>query len=356
MKKYIGLEEMSNVNCASVLNVIRNCGEVSRKQITDITGLSWGGMTKIVNKLFENGYIEEDKSEKAVAHGRTPNVIRICKDKHYVIGLDINREGVIAHVMNLAGETIKEHISEFSATNKEQLLKSILDFVRDIVNEFKEKKILAIGMAMQGVLDAERGVSVKFPYCPDWDNVPLRDIMEEEFGIEVFMEHDPNCILYSSLYEEESDNILLLRMGSSVGMAVSINGEIIRGTGLLEVAHTVVVPNGKDCKCGQKGCLEAYVSSCFDNKEFMPQALPEIMDPLAIFMSNMVRIFNSDMIIITGRLARYHFEFSQELLNKFDQYCEGKVKVNFLEGTERAVHGAALIAVQGAIDKLKMGL
>ena len=356
MKKYIGLEEMSNVNCASVLNVIRNCGEVSRKQITDITGLSWGGMTKIVNRLFENGYIEEDKSEKAVGHGRTPNVIRICKDKHYVIGLDVNREGVIAHVMNLAGETVKEHISEISAVNKEQLLKSILDFVRDIVNEFKDKKILAIGMAMQGVLDAERGVSVKFPYCPDWNHVPLKDIMEEEFGIEVFLEHDPNCMLYSSLYEEESDNMLLLRMGGSVGMAASIGGEIIRGTGLLEVAHTVVVPGGKDCKCGQKGCLEAYVGSCFEHKEFRPQAIPDMLEPLSVFMSNMVRIFNSDMIIITGRLARHHAFYEKELLDQFYQYCEGKVKIKFLEGTERAVHGAALIAVQGAIDKLKMGL
>ena len=57
MKKYMDLEDMSKVNCSSVLNVIREAKEVSRKEISDITGLSWGGMTKIVNKLFEKGYI-----------------------------------------------------------------------------------------------------------------------------------------------------------------------------------------------------------------------------------------------------------------------------------------------------------
>ena len=61
MKKYIGLEDMSKVNCSNVLNVIREAKEISRKEISEITGLSWGGMTKIVNKLFEKGYIEEEK-------------------------------------------------------------------------------------------------------------------------------------------------------------------------------------------------------------------------------------------------------------------------------------------------------
>ena len=66
MKKYMDLEDMSKVNCSSVLNVIREAKEVSRKEISDITGLSWGGMTKIVNKLFEKGYIEEGMTNDMV--------------------------------------------------------------------------------------------------------------------------------------------------------------------------------------------------------------------------------------------------------------------------------------------------
>ena len=70
MKKYMGLEDMSKVNCSSVLNVIREAKEISRKEISDITGLSWGGMTKIVNKLFDHGYIVEDKIIKIMCRGR----------------------------------------------------------------------------------------------------------------------------------------------------------------------------------------------------------------------------------------------------------------------------------------------
>lgn len=353
MKKYIGLEEMSNVNCSSVLNVIGHYGEISRKEISDITGLSWGGMTKIVNKLFEKGYIVEDRSEKISGPGRIPKVISINKAQNFVIGLDINRMGLSAYVMNLAGEVLEEYSEEGSFDCRANLLNGILAFTEKIVEAYKEKNILAIGVAMQGLLDIEQGISIKFPHCPDWRNVPIRDILKEEFHTEVFVEHDPNCMLYSVMRGEE--NLLLFRIDSSIGMAVSVNGRIVRGNRLLEVAHQIVVPDGKMCRCGQKGCLEAYISPCFVNKQLQPAAVADMLQPLAVFISNMCRIFNSEKVILTGRLMRHKVFFEKVLLDKFYQYSnKEEVHVEFVEETNRAVHGAALIAVQGAIDQIKI--
>lgn len=355
MKKYIGLEEMSNVNCSSVLNVIRNCGEVSRRQITDITGLSWGGMTKIVNKLFEHGYIEEAKSEKVSGVKRTPNVIRVCRDKYFVIGLDINRVGFFAHVVNLAGEIVKEYMEERSFNNSEELLQAILDFTKILVDEFQEKKLMAIGVAMQGIVDTENGISIKFPHCLDWENVPIKEILENEFGITTFVEHDPNCMLYSSMHVEDSENMLLFRMDRSIGMAACVNGNILRGNGLLEVAHCIVVPQGKTCKCGQKGCLEAYVSPCIIKDGVDEQAINELVEPIAVFMSNMVRLFCSDTVILTGKLAKYHKVFEKELFKKFEQFCkEDRITIKFVDEAGLAVQGSTLIALQGAVEQLRI--
>lgn len=354
LKKYIGLEEMSNGNCASVLEVIRDCGEVSRKQISDITGLSWGGMTKIVNKLFEHGYIVEDKSEKTAGIGRIPNVIQINRHQNVVIGLDINRMGFRAYVMNLAGDILAEYAEEESYDKKETLLQAILRFTRQAVENYKEKKVLAIGVAMQGILDVEYGISMKFPRCQDWKNVPIKEILEQEFGIDVFVEHDPNCMLYSVMNEDESENIMLLRLDSSVGMAVSINGSILRGNGLLEVAHSIVVPEGKACRCGQNGCLETYVAACLVKGKLQEKALPEMITPMAIFMNNMVQMFHLEKIVLTGRLISYHSLFGNDLIEQFKKYCNKEVQVAFVEEAEHAVHGAALIAVQGALKELKL--
>jgi len=355
MKKYIGLEDMSNANCACVLDLIRHYGAISRKEIADITSLSWGGMTKIVNKLFESGYIVEDRGETQSGQGRIPNVIRLNKSKNFVIGLDVNRTGLSAYVMNLAGDVIKEYWEEGVFDAKGELLRTILSFLRMIMEEYREAHVLAIGVAMQGILDGESGVSVQFPHCPDWENVPIRDILKEEFGVEVFVEHDPNCSLYCEMCEQGKENILLMRIDSSIGMAASVGGRILKGNGLLEVAHQIVVPGGKLCRCGRHGCLEAYVAPCFVNEEMKLDAVKEMIPPLAVCMHNMCHLLKPEEIILTGKLMKYHSLFEKDLLELFYQYCGSThVSVRFVHEMNRAVYGAALIAAHGAIAQIRL--
>lgn len=355
MKKYIGLGDMSKVNCSSVLNVIREAKEISRKEISDITGLSWGGMTKIVNKLFEKGYIEEEKSTTATGAGRTPGVITICKEYNVVIGLDINREGLTGCVLNLAGDVLKEYSGKINYENKNELLKSIIAFTSLVVKENNKKNILAIGVAMQGIVDSKKGISIEFPGCVDWENIPIQEVLSNHFFYPVFVEHDPNCMLYSAVYHSQTENSILFRMDRSIGMAVTIDGKILEGNGLLEVAHSIVIPGGKKCKCGQNGCVESYLNPCLNNGELQEDAVEEMVKVMPILMHNMVRIFNASKIILTGKLIEYREKFESSLLEEFSAYCDlEKIKVEFMEETKRAVYGAAMIAIQGAIDSIEV--
>ena len=355
MKKYMGLEDMSKVNCSSVLNVIREAKEVSRKEISDITGLSWGGMTKIVNKLFEKGYIEEEKSTSSTGAGRTPGVITICKNYNVVIGLDINREGLAGCVLNLAGDVLEEYSAEASCETKEEWLESIISFTSRVVKENNKRNILAIGVAMQGIVDVERGVSVKFPGCMGWDNVDIKEILENLFHQPVFIEHDPNCMLYSAVYNNPMENSVLFRIDRSIGMAVTLDGNILRGNGVLEVAHMIANPDGKECECGKKGCVEAYLKDCFKDEELCMEALDEVTKVIAVLMYNMSQIFNASKLILAGKLIDYRDVFEEKLLEEFHKYSEAEqVKVEFLEETRKVVYGAAMIAVRGAIDQIEV--
>lgn len=355
MKKFIGLGDMSKVNCSSVLNVIREAKEISRKEISDETGLSWGGMTKIVNKLFEKGYIKEEKSTTTVGAGRTPGVITICKDYNVVIGLDINREGLVACVLNLAGDVIKEYSSEVKCETKEELLQSIISFTSVVVKEHNAMNILAIGVAMQGIVDADKGVSIEFPGCKDWKNVPIREILVNHFYYPVFVEHDPNCMLYSAIYNNPAENSVLFRIDRSIGMAVTIDGKILEGNGLLEVAHNIIVPGGRECECGKRGCVESYLRPCLIEEELQEDAVNEMVKVIPILMYNMAQVFNASKIILTGKLIGYRDKFEDKLLEEFYQYCSSeKIKVEFMEETKKVVYGAAMIAVRGAIDSIEV--
>lgn len=356
MKRYLGLEDMSNANCSNVLNIIREAGEISRKGISDESGLSWAGMTKIVNKLFENGFLEENKSTTiSGGAGRIPNVIKICKDRNVIIGLDINRQGFVGCVVNLAGEIQKEYFSEVEYFKKEELLDKILSFTANIVKKHSHQKILAIGVAMQGELDVEMGISMRFPYCEGWHNVPIKEILKNHFHYKVYVEHDPNCMLYSKIYKGPSENYILFRIDRSIGMAAYIDGRVLRGKGLLEIKNCIVVPEGKEGKSGKRGSLEAYVSDCIYNKQYNEKGMKELIPPLVDVMYNMSHVFNAKKIILTGELINYKEFFEKELREEFEKYIKEEEKeLIFMEETKKVVYGAALIAAQAAIDEIEV--
>ena len=355
MKMYMGLEGVGKISCTNVLNVIREKKEISRKEISSITGLSWATMTKIINKLFEKGYIEETKTDILAGVGQNSGLISICKESNVVIGLDVNREGLSGCVLNLAGDIMKEYKSEIACANKAELIQTIISFTSQVVKENNKRNILAIGVAMQGIVDAERGISNIFPGCDGWEHVPIREILVNHFQYPVYIEHDPNCMLYSAIYNNPKENCILFRIDRSIGMAAIIEGKILRGNGLLEVAHTICIPDGKECKCGRRGCAEAYLESCLVNKELQAKEIPSMVRAISVLMYNMSEVFNAEKIILAGELATFKNEFEEQILESFNALeKEGRVKVEFMEEVERVVYGAAMIAAQGVIEKIEV--
>ncbi|MDY5229589.1 MAG: ROK family transcriptional regulator [Eubacteriales bacterium] len=351
MKKYINIDDMVNVNCSNVLDIIQKNEPVSRKEITQLSGLSWGGMTKIVNKLLENGYITEKKAKSASASGRIPSVLRVNTEKNFVIGLDINKTGLNATVMDLTGKSLKSFSANVSAKTREGFIAEITAFVSEIFAVFGTNNIISIGVAMQGTVDCNQGISVRFPDIKDWSNVPIREILENRFNVKAFIEHDPDCLLYPHLDYRKAENTILLRIDKSIGMAVAIGGKVLKGIGILEIAHNTIVPNGKKCTCGATGCLEAYVYPCIEKGRINSEAINDLITPLCITIKNMTNIFNADRVILTGALMEYCNEFSGQITS-----CLKNLKctayVEFTNISDYAIRGAALIAINKTITSL----
>ena len=335
-------------NCSAVLDVIQKNKNISRKKITELTCLSWGGMTKIVNKLLEHEYITERKADPTSKSGRIPSIISINNNKNFVVGLDINKTGFNGTVMTLSGEILKKYSSSVKAKTKTEMLEEIISFTSGIFDDFPSGIIIAIGVAMQGIVDSKKGISVKFPGITNWEDVPLKKILEDNFKVNVFIEHDPDCLLYSHIETENSKNILLFRIDKSIGMAVSLNSKIIKGKGILEIAHNTVIPDGKKCSCGMKGCLEAYLPSPENQDDSN-----EFILPLSITIKNMVNIFNADKVILTGDSMSRLKVHENELLNNLTK-MNCNITISFSDSYEHAVIGAALIAIHKAIDSLEI--
>ena len=349
MKNYIDSYSMANANCSNILSFIRRHRSVSRKEITENIGLSWGGMTKIVNKLLENGYIIEEKTETKRSSGRTPSLLSVNTKRNFVIGLDINKIGLKATVLDLAGTTLKQFDESMISSDRDGVLSEIISFTKKIFDSFPKNSIISIGVAMQGIVEYKKGISVNFPVS-GWKDVPVKELLEKEFHVSVFLEHDPDCLLYPYMQQHTKENIILLRVDNSIGMAAAIGEKIIKGKGLLEIAHNIVIPNGKACHCGQKGCLEAYISGCIEDNKLHPERIDELSAALAIVLKNVTNIFNADHIILTGEWVceeLFHDKLSAELHRLG---CDAKLQFSTFSDT--AAKGAALIASTLSINSL----
>ena len=120
------------------------------------------------------------------------------------------------------------------------------------------------GMGAPGPLDLDRGVVIQAPNL-GWRGVPLRDMVAAALGCPVVLDNDANAAAYGEAWVgagRDAAVLLLATLGTGVGGGVVSAGRVFHGArGLaVELGHQVIVPEGRLCSCGKRGCLEAYFS------------------------------------------------------------------------------------------------
>lgn len=125
--------------------------------------------------------------------------------------------------------------------------------------------ITALGVSCGGPLDSQTGIVHAPPNLPHWDGVPLKALLEAEFGLPVWVKNDANA---TALAEHQwgagqgTRDMAFLTMGTGIGAGLILGGELYRGRHDLagEIGHATILPNGPPCLCGRRGCLETLSS------------------------------------------------------------------------------------------------
>lgn len=355
MKKFINQDDMKNENFIDVFNLIKELGTTTRKQIEAITKLSWGAVSNITARLIESGLVIEVKPDKTDGPGRTPSFLQVDGRKFCAIGLDVNLTGICAELVNIRNEFILSMRNQADFSSKEALLDGICSSVEKILGEAEESElsVIGIGIAMQGIVDAVKGVSVKLSQCKDWENVDLAAILKEKYRIPVWLEHDPNCILLAYSENSDASDAILLRIDRGIGMSLLLDGEIVGRMGMFEIGHTLA-PGGTLEDCASIRGMEKRFGKSFDELarlagkgESSALAIFEDMSKnLAEAIYNVQKLFNVPSIILCGEIMKYSSIFMDEIkaLNPEIEFSETDVS--------SASYGAALIAIEKAIRKL----
>ncbi len=183
-----------------------------------------------------------------------------------MLGLDIGGTKLAAGVVDPAGRVLSQ-VRIPTPTGWEQALRDLGTAARLALQRagMDAVDLAAVGVACGGPLDAAAGVVLSPPNLPGWDHVAVGPLLEDAFGRPTFVENDANAAAIASARWGTwagVEDLVYLTISTGVGAGVITGGQLLTGSdgNGAEVGHIVVSWQGRQCVCGQQGCLEAYVS------------------------------------------------------------------------------------------------
>lgn len=187
----------------------------------------------------------------------------------YLIGIDLGGTNVNVGVVDHAGTVITKHARPLEKPEtRSDVLEGIYRTTEETLSRagMKTDQIKALGIATPGTLDIEHGVVVSASNLPEWENVPLRELLRKRFGILTVLENDANAAAWGEYWTgagKEVSSMVMLTLGTGIGGGIIIDGKLWHGfkDSAAELGHITIDCRGRQCACGNIGCLEAYASA-----------------------------------------------------------------------------------------------
>jgi len=245
------------------------------------------------------------------------------------IGIDIGGTNIKGVLMNGNKVVVRKKISTKSKSNKKIILTQLFECINYLIK--KAGRIRGIGVGVAGPIDFKNKKILNPPNVTAFKNLHLGEMIKDKFGIETVIDNDVNYLTLAEVIlgvAKEKDFVIGLGLGTGVGGGIVLNEKIFHGANgsAGEIGHMVIFDNGRQCHCGSKGCLEAYV-----NEKGIRETTKEIfgkeIDSITLFemakkgnkkaikvwqitgqylgigLANLVNIMNPSIIVIGGGIA-----------------------------------------------------
>jgi glucokinase-like ROK family protein len=258
---------MRESNKALVLNFIRRERTISRTGIARRVRLSRSTVSAIVTELMDEGWLVESGTGKSQG-GRRPILLTFNYQAGYVLGIDVGATHLLALVTDLNARIISEVEQLFDVIAGPEIgLPAIVAIGHEALAQagIDVSRLVGICVGVPGPLDYARGTVIAPPIMPGWDEVPVRDRMQEIFGAPVYLDNDANLGAFGELHYgagQGVESLAYIKVATGIGYGIIIGGQIYHGqTGSAgEIGHVMIDEDGPPCKCGSYGCLEAMAS------------------------------------------------------------------------------------------------
>ncbi len=255
-------------NIARVLSEIRRQTDVARVDLARALDLSPATVTAVVASLLQDGLVEETHSTTNAGRGRPRVQLSLAPNARHVAGAKLNAGSLTVAILNFRGEVIGDAQSRFpgSTIDAEAMVRGLVETLDMALRNagMDMTALSAFGLGLPGFVDAETGQCHWSPVMTG-GAINIRALIRQHIACPVFVDNDANLAALAELWfghGRSEINFLVVTVEHGVGLGIVIDGQLYRGARGLgaEFGHIKVQIDGALCRCGQRGCLEAYVA------------------------------------------------------------------------------------------------
>ena len=281
-----------------VYNTLQKRGPLIKKDLVEKSGVGSSNCNRIIRMLLEERLIEECGQDIS-SGGRKPSFFDICKNRAFLLGIEMTRLTAGVVLANLKMQIMEERILE-RTPNLDWSGMKVLDIIFRYVAEILEKRnlsmqdILCIGVGVSGSIDHKTGLiaEINGKATLDWMGLNIRGEIQKKLGRPVYADLGANAVAVGEyLYGagQECNSLAVLGYASSLNSALISNGKLVRSETNCEntFAHTIINLSGKKCVCGNRGCLQMYAA--------IPVVVQEVLKRIALGEECNLEIGNFDM-------------------------------------------------------------
>lgn len=343
-----------------VFEHIRAAGLCARIDVANNLNVSPASVTAITTDLLDAGYLEEITTtarDGEPVRGRPPVSIGVRSISYFVGGIYLGDVRNTAIIVDFGGNVIGSASIDHKLAQRSP--ETLIDDAAKVLEEaladagLEKDTLSGIGLGMPGLIDTHSGMVVWSPLL-DRRGVNLRELAFERLQIHIDIDNDANIVTLAELWFGKAraiPNFVVVTIEHGIGMGIVINHKLYRGAlGLgLEFGHTKVQMDGALCRCGKRGCLEAYIADyalvreastalgsvpsnpanpyavlekLFNEAKAGNEAARSIFRRagryLAVGLSNIINIFDPGLVIISGERMQYDYLYADEVIAEME--------------------------------------
>jgi transcriptional regulator of PTS gene len=380
-----------------IFSQIRRSGPVARVDLAQDTEISQPTVTTITAELLRKGLIEEVTPEEppsTARRGRPRIALQVRAGSHRVVGLKLADRSITAVLTDFGNTVLAERsvATRGLPLSDDEAGAAVGEMVQALAADagLRPRDISAVGIGLPGVVDAATGTVAWSPVLKSRP-MPLSEALGARLGLPVFVDNDANLVAVAEKFYGAGravSDFLVVTIEQGVGLGIVLKDEVYRGARgfAAEFGHTKVQPGGALCRCGQRGCLEAYVADYALLREASSvPALAELGGPaevlagllraarsgdgtarsivgraekyFAIGLANLITLFDPQLIVLSGERTISDYLVAEDVLGSIRDFLHphdaGAPEIVVHRwGNMMWARGAAAYAIDGVSERL----